>query len=184
MEEETVAQKKVRKKRRVYPKKVIHKKKILQYIKREPKYDYLKYKRVVIRWAMLKYDISEADLDMLFFLYSEGLFTYQVYAKYANIFGWDRGRFARIREKGYIHVWDDNYYKTGNYNQYELTRKARLMISKIYKVLNGEEEVSELPMNNPMFRRERYSHKVNALTLKDMNREIRARKIKRENPDY
>jgi hypothetical protein len=182
--EEEVIEKKVRKKRRVFPKKVIHKKKILQYIRREPKYDYLKYKRIVIKWAILKYDISESDLDMLFFLYSEGLFNYYKFVEYANIFGWDKTRFHRIKEKGYVHIWDKNYYKTGSYNQYELTRKARLMITKIYKVLNGEETVSELPINNPMFRRERFSHKVNAMTLKTMNKEIRERRIKRENPDY
>jgi hypothetical protein len=49
--------------------------------------------------------------------------------------------------------------------------------------MNGEEELAEMPRNNPIFKRERYTDKVTAMSIKDMNKKIRENKIKRENPD-
>jgi hypothetical protein len=164
------------------PKKVV-KKLIRTYIRREPKYDYLKYHKIVMRWATMKYGVSQQDLDMLFFLYSEGLFFYSDFQKYANIFGWEPGRFTRMKKEGYIHAWYKGWSRNGDYPQYEVTRNTRLMITKIYKVMNGEEELAEMPRNNPIFKRERYTDKVTAMSIKDMNKKIRENKIKRENPD-
>jgi hypothetical protein len=89
-----------------------------------------------------------------------------------------------MKKEGYIHAWYKGWSRNGDYPRYELTRNARLMITKIYKVLNGEEELAEMPRNNPIFKRERYTDKVTAMSIKDMNKKIRENKIKRENPDY
>lgn len=173
-----------KKTRRVFPRKKVVKKIQKHYIRREPQYDYLKFHKIVMKWAMMKYDLKQKDLDMLFFLYSEGLFNYHTFMKYMNIFGFDKVQFARMKDMGLIHAWYKGWSKHGDYNQYELTRKARLIVTKIYKVMNGEEVMSEEARYNPIFKRERYTDKVFAMSIKDMNKEIKARRIKRENPDY
>ncbi len=45
------------------------------YERYQPKNDYLKYWKVVKQWANVKYDVGTADIEMMLFLYSEGLFT-------------------------------------------------------------------------------------------------------------
>jgi DNA-binding MarR family transcriptional regulator len=144
------------------------------YFRREPKYDYMKYWRVVRKYTMIKYDITEPDLELLMFLYSEGLFNYQKFNDYVNIFGWDKQRFARLKEKGFVHMWRDKH--RGEYRMYELTRHGRHIITKMYKHLNYEEEISEVPTRNPIFKRKTYSHKVLAMGVSMFNNEVRKRK--------
>jgi len=139
-----------------------------------PKHDYLKYWKVVKYWARKKYNLSSADIDMLLFLYTEGLFTRSKYLEYENIFKWDNDRFARLMREGFIHNWVKKNW--GEEKKYELTFKARKMCASIYRKLNGEEPISETPQHNPIFKASaRYTDKVHAMAIKKFNQESRQR---------
>ena len=71
-------------------------------------------------------------------------------------------------------MWRD---KTRNeYRLYELTQKARYIMTKMYKHLNYEEEISETPNKNKIFKKTMYSHKVLAMGIEKFNEEVRQRK--------
>ena len=70
-----------------------------------PSHDYLKYWRIIRYWAKKQYGFTVADLDIMFFLYSERLFTKTHFHKYGNIMSWDPTRFKSLIERGYIHIW-------------------------------------------------------------------------------
>lgn len=145
-----------------------------KYVRPEPKYDYMKYYRVIRKYIMIQYELSEPDLEMLMYLYSEKLFNYYKFVEYANTYGWDRKRFKRFVDDGFIHMWRD---KTRNeYRLYELTQKARYIMTKMYKHLNYEEEISETPNKNKVFKKTMYSHKVLAMGIEKFNEEVRQRK--------
>jgi hypothetical protein len=141
------------------------KKKIKKYQRREPKYDFLKY------WRIIRYDLSTADLEMLLYLYTQGIFTYYEFAEYGNFFGWDRKRFKRLKENGWIHCWQNK--RNGEYRLYEITRHGRHVCTNMYKMLNGDMLIPETSQNNPVMRKKRFSEKILALGIKRFNEEVK-----------
>jgi hypothetical protein len=131
------------------------------------KSDYLKYWRVIRQYVKIRYEIGQADLDILLFLYSEGYFGKDKFQEFAQLVSWDVGRFDRLLKNG----WIENFRKPMARKQgvYALSFKAKRMITSIYKKLDGE----EIPMNgenNPMFlKKVKYTDKVYRNMIKTMN---------------
>lgn len=144
-----------------------------RYIRREPRNDYMKFYRVIRRYTMLKYELSNADLEMLLYLYTAGLFTYYEYLTYANNFSWDKLRFKRLKEGGWIHMFRDK--KGSEYRLYELTRHGRHVMTNFYKMLNAEMEISTILKNNPAVARRNFSEKTLMLGIEEFNKYVRSR---------
>jgi len=144
-----------------------------RYIRREPVSDYLKWWRVIRRFNCIKHDISSTDLDVVLYLYSESLFTYWDFVEYCQILGWDRKRFRRLIDDGWIHCWRNK--KNGEHRLYELTRKGRHMCTYMYKTLNYESCIPETTKNNPVMRKKKFSEKVLAHSILRFNEEVRKR---------
>lgn len=138
------------------------------------KSDYLKYWRVVAQYVKVKYELTQADLDMLLFLYSEQYFKVSKFREFEQIVPWNPVRFRDLVDKG----WIENF-RPGVGNQraiYCLSYKAKRMIGSIYKKLNGE-EIPETTCNNPMFKKNvRYTDKVYRNFIKEMNKANREAK--------
>jgi hypothetical protein len=133
--------------------------------------DYLKYWRVIRYWVKAKYNLSQADMDILFFLYSEQYFGRDRFQEFDELLSWDEHRFNRLRDEG----WIQNFrpHKRGVKALYALSFKATRMMDTVYKKLNGE----EIPMtntSNPLFMKKvNYNDKVYRNMIKQMNKEIR-----------
>ncbi len=141
------------------------------YERSEPKYDYLKYWRVIRYFYQQKYDLKQAELEILLFLYSEMYFNKTKFKEYENLFTWDRKRFNNLLDRGFIHM-----FRPKNNTEaalYEVTHKTRTMITTMYKKLNGE-EIPEHPDNNPLFKKNvKYTDKVYKNMIKEMNKSIK-----------
>ena len=116
------------------------KKKHIECIRTEPKQNYMKYWKVVRYWAMKTYDVTGPELEMLFYLHDEKIFKIATFDRYDNIFTWNNKRFYTLKSKGLIHIWREG--KCSEARLYELTFKAKKMITNIYKKLNGEDRKS------------------------------------------
>ena len=56
------------------------------------------------------------------------------------------------------------------YSLYELSHRAKTMISRIYKILQGEEKIPSTSKRNPIFKeRVPYTDKVYRTVIKDIN---------------
>jgi hypothetical protein len=134
--------------------------------------DYMKYWRVVRKWAYIKYGLSVPKLEMLLFLYSEGKFSKTQFDEYKQIFSFDTKWFERLREQGYIVKWRNQ--RNGEKALYCLSVQAIGIIKSIYRKLNGEEAFSEhrdlFKLENP-----RYRDKVLRNQMKKINQELRQR---------
>jgi hypothetical protein len=139
--------------------------------RRIPSNDYLKYWRVIRYWVKAKYGLTTPDLEMLLFLYSEDIFNKTQFSTYEQIMSWDIKRFYRMLKDDWIHVWRK---RQGNETTlYELTYKAKRIITMIYKKLNGE-EIAETAHSNPLFRNDAsYMDKVYRNTMIEMNEFIK-----------
>lgn len=143
-----------------------------KYQKKVYAYDFLKYWKLVRYWVKHKYGITQYDLDMLFFLYSEGYFTISDMREYEKIFPWDKKRFKRLVDNGWVYL-----FRRHNRNQvalYHLTNRAHGMIKEIYEKLNGKVAISDNKQTNKMFREDAtYTEKVHRNYIKKLNASIR-----------
>ena len=143
------------------------------------KSDYLKFWRVIRYYIKAKYGLSQADLDILLFLYSEKYFGRDKFKEFDELLSWDECRFHRLRQDG----WIENFRVRVNSRRaiYCLTYKSTRMIQSIYKKLNGE-EIPTHPNNNPMYKKNvSYNDKVYRNMITKMNEYVRAEKLKDNN---
>ena len=122
------------------------------------KSDYLKYWRVVRQFIKVKHKLSQSDLDILLFLKSEEYFSKDKFKEFDDLISWDKHRFERLRQEGWIEVFRK---RMGNRKAlYQLSQKAKRVTTSIYKYLNGK-EIPTSNDGNPMFLRNvSYTDKV------------------------
>lgn len=137
--------------------------------KRNVKYDFLKNWRIVRYWAKRKYNITQEEIDILLFFYSEGIFKRKDFYEHQIIFKWDKGRFNRLVRDGYISNWRDYTSKGAKSKLYELSIKSKRICLSIYKKLMYEETISENRQHNPIFGKASYSDKMYRQVIKRMN---------------
>lgn len=141
----------------------------INYDRRQPTFDYLKYFRIVRYWVKRVHDLSLPDLEMLFFLFSERLFKRSDFNDYEEIFSWDVKRFERLRRDGWISMWRKS--KGSEPALYEVSYKGKRLIVSVYKKLAGEETISEVAQRNPIFKKNSpYTDKVYRRAIKRMNK--------------
>jgi len=150
--------------------------KILRKVKRiyeryEPKNDYLKYWRVIRQYIKIKYNLTQSDLDILLFLKSEDYFSKDKFEEFNEVLSWDKQRFEKLRQLGWIEVFRK---RVGKHKAlYQLSFKAKRMLTSIYKKLNGE-EIPTSPTQNKMFAKNvSYSDKVYRNMIIEMNKTIK-----------
>ena len=142
------------------------------------KSNYLKYWKVIRNYIKMKYGISQVEMDMLLFLYSEKYFNKTKFSHFNNIMSWDVERFNGLLKKGWIEVFRKRQGKQTTL--YKMSHRAKLMITDMYKKLDGE-EISENPKCNPMYRKNvSYMGKVQRMMITQMNQEIRKKRLEAE----
>jgi DNA-binding MarR family transcriptional regulator len=135
------------------------------------KSDYLKYWRVVRYYLKAKHQITQPDLDMILFLYSEGYFSKDKFAEFNNVISWDVSRFERMKRNGWIEVF--RKHGGGRKAIYRITEKTTRVIENMYDILNGDEIPTTIGAN-PMFKRNvKYSDKIFRNLIVEMNKFIR-----------
>lgn len=133
--------------------------------------DYLKYWRVIRHFIKVKYGLTQSDLDMILFLYSEGYFSKDKFAEFNALLSWEDKRFERLRQEEWIVVFRKHMGRRKAL--YELSYKSLRVVDLIYKKLSGE-EITEGPGNNPMFLKNvSYTDKVYRNFIMEMNKSIR-----------
>jgi len=112
------------------------------------KSDYLKYWRVVRQFIKVKHGLSQSDLDILLFLKSEEYFSKDKFKEFDDLISWERHRFERLRQEGWIEVFRKRMGKRKAL--YQLSQKSKRVTTSIYKYLNGK-EIPTSNDGNPMF---------------------------------
>lgn len=134
-------------------------------------HNYLKYWKVVKQFVKIKYKLSTADIEMLLFLRSEKYFSKEDFDEFNELFHWERNRFERLRQEGWVDVFRKKKGKSRVL--YQLSYKAQRIITSLYKKLEGE-EIPESKSSNPMFlANASYTDKVHRNFIKKLNESIR-----------
>lgn len=135
------------------------------------KSNYLKYWRVIRYFIKSKYNITQAELDVLLFLHDERYFSKEKFEEFNNLLSWDKNRFDKLLRDKWIEVFRK---REGNKKTlYSLSYKSQRVLTSIYNKLNGE-EIPTSQSANPMFAKNvSYSDKVYRNMILEMNKFIR-----------
>ena len=128
----------------------------------------LKYWRT-IRLALVKQNNlkSSADIELLIYLESLKRFTLKDFKNGVYLYTWDKSRWQRLLREGWIDIWRHRNRTTQKYNIYKVSFKASQMISRIYRLLLGEED---LPVTDrsKFYNNKSYTDKVMNKAIDDM----------------
>ena len=131
----------------------------------------LKYYRLTRKWACKTYGILDADLELLFYLDCEGRFTRKDFMDGVYTFSWDKARWEKLRQSGWIEVFAHRNRTTIKYTVYNVSTKCKYLISRIYRILLGEED---LPISRrSIFNKNKsYTDKVYNTAIDKMNKDL------------
>ena len=137
----------------------------------ELKVDFLKYYRLVSRWACKTRSLNVADLELLFYLDPIKYFTIQDFKNGTLFYSWEPKRFYRLQEDGWIVKTYNGKGRRGDHNKYVVSHKGKILINRIYKILIGEEDLPESARRNKIMKGDKYIDKVYRQAIKKFNRD-------------
>jgi len=100
-----------------------------------------KYYRLVRKWACKTYGLTDAELELLIMLDCIDRFTRKEFMDGEYLMSWDKTRWDRLRNEGWIEPWRHRNRTTIKYTIYKTSFKCSQLISRIYRILLGEEDV-------------------------------------------
>lgn len=130
-----------------------------------------KYYRLVRKWACKTYSLTDAELELLIHFDCIGRFTRNDYIKGTYIYSWDKHRWEKLRKQGWIEVYAKRNNTTIKYNIYKVSTKCAYLISRIYRILLGTED---LPVSRRSIfnKKKSYTDKVYDAAINNMNKDI------------
>jgi len=124
----------------------------------------LKYYRLTRKWVCKTYGLNDADLELLIYLDCKGRFTRNEFIEGVYTYSWDKHRWERLKREGWIEVWRHRNRTTIKYSVFKTSFKCSQIISRIYRILLGEED--------PPFTERSIFHKNKSYTDKVMTKAI------------
>ena len=129
-----------------------------------------KYYRLVRRWACKTYNLKDADLELLIYLDAKGKFVRHDFEKGAYTYTWDKSRWDRLRQQGWIEVWRQRNRTSIKYSIFKTSFKCHHLIMRIYRILLGEEDIPTGP-TSVFYKNKTYTDKVSNTAIDDMIRD-------------
>ena len=127
----------------------------------------LKYYRLVRKWACKTYGLKDADLELLIYLDCKERFTRQEFIDGTYTYSWDKQRWERLRNAGWIEVWRHRNRTTIKYSVFKVSFKCSQLISRIYRILLGEEDLPT-SSRSKFYNNKSYTDKVYNKAIDDM----------------
>jgi hypothetical protein len=126
-----------------------------------------KYYRLVRKWACKTYGLNDADLELLVYLDCKDRFTRQEFIDGTYTYSWDKARWDKLRQAGYIETWRHRNRTTIKYSIFKTSRKCSQIISRMYRILLGDED---LPTSerSVFYNNKSYTDKVYNKAIDDM----------------
>ena len=127
----------------------------------------LKYYWLTRKWVCKTYGLNDADLELLIYLDCKGRFTRNEFINGTYTYTWDKHRWERLKREGWIEVWRHRNRTTIKYSIFKTSFKCSQVISRIYRILLGEED-PPFTERNIFNKNKSYTDKVMIKALDDM----------------
>ena len=129
----------------------------------------LKHYRIIRKWACKNNNLNDADLELIIYFDCIGLFTKQDFKVGTYSYSWDNRRWNRLLKEGWFIVWRHRNRTTQKYNIYKISLKGKQLISRMYRIMLGEEEIPVTEKSNKIMKRISYTDKVLAVAIEHVN---------------
>ena len=127
----------------------------------------LKHYRIIRKWACKTCNLNDADLELLIYLDAINFFTKDDFKKGTYSYSWDNRRWNRLLKEEWITVWRKRNHTTQKYHIYKVSTKCKQLISRMYRIMLGEEDMPTTKLENI----NRYSFKVITKSIKYVNKD-------------
>jgi len=131
----------------------------------------LKHYRVIRKWACRNNGLNDADLELLIYFDCMEFFTKHDFKIGTYAYSWDNRRWNRLLKEGWIVVWRTRNRTTQKYNIYKVSFKCKQLISKMYRIMLGEEDIPSSEKRNSIMRGKTYTDKVLQTAIKNTNQD-------------
>ena len=130
-----------------------------------------KHYRIISEWAAKTSDLKEADIELFFYLEAIGLFTKQDFKDGVHSYSWDNRRWNRLVKEDWIVVWRERNRTTQKYNIYKLSFKGKQLLSRMYRIMLGEDDIPTSERRNSIMKGNTYMDKVLQTSIHNVNKD-------------
>jgi len=131
----------------------------------------LKHYRIIRKWASRNNNLKEADLEILIYLDCLDLFTKKDFELGVYSYSWDNRRWSRLIKNDWVVVWRNRNRTTQKYNIYKVSFKGKQLISKIYRIMLGKEDIPVSERRNNIIKGNSYMDKVLTKAIYNVNKD-------------
>jgi len=135
------------------------------------KLNILKHYRIIRKWACKNYDLNDADLELLIYFDCMDLFTREDFKIGTYSYSWDNRRWNRLLKEGWITVWRKHNRTTQKYNIYKVSFKCKQLISRMYRIMLGTEDIPTSLHRNKIMKGQTYMDKVMITSINNVNKD-------------
>ena len=116
-------------------------------------------------------NLNDADLELLIYLDAIDFFNKKDFKIGTYSYSWDNRRWNRLLKEGWIVVWRKRNRTTQKYHIYKVSFKCKQLISRMYRIMLGEEDIPTSEKFNKVMKRDSYSDKVLAMSIGNVNKD-------------
>ena len=131
----------------------------------------LKHYRIIRKWACKNNNLNDADLELLIYLDAVDLFTKDDFKKGTYSYSWDNRRWNKLLKQGWIKVWRERNRTTQKYHIYKVSVKCKQLISRMYRIMLGEEDIPTNENINKIMKGNSYMDKVLSRSIIYVNKD-------------
>jgi len=131
----------------------------------------LKHYRIIRKWACKNNGLNDADLELLIYFDCMDLFTREDFKIGTYSYSWDNRRWNRLLKEGWIIVWRVHNRTTQKYNIYKVSFKCKQLISRMYRIMLGKEDIPTSLHRNKIMKGKTYMDKVMITSINNVNKD-------------
>ena len=131
----------------------------------------LKHYRIIRKWASKNNGLTDAELELLIYLDCIDLFTKKDFEAGTYTFSWNNRRWGKLIKNEWIKVWRHRNRTTQKYNIYTLSFKGKQLISRIYRIMLGYDDIPTSERRNKLIAGNSYTDKVMTKAIYNINQD-------------
>ena len=131
----------------------------------------LKHYRIIRKWACKNNGLNDADLELLIYFDCMDLFTKHDFEIGTYSYSWDNRRWNKLIQNDWIKVWRHRNRTTQKYNIYKVSFKGKQLISRIYRIMLGEDDIPTSERRNTIMKGGTYMNKVLQTSINHVNKD-------------
>ena len=131
----------------------------------------LKHYRIIRKWACKNNDLTDAELELLIYLDCMELFTKKDFEIGTYSFSWNNRRWSKLIQNDWIQVWRHRNRTTQKYNIYKVSFKGKQLISRMYRIMLGHDDIPTSERRNKLIAGDSYTDKVLTQAIYNVNKD-------------